>query len=251
MTKNKSSFREFWEEHDAIAVWCYNALMIIPWLISAFGGISSSGEINLSPFFWMVSFAPTALAFFLVYNRKKQSKCTVKELLRLPCVCQLHAIILRGILLGVFLFCVSFYLISFWSQYLTNYGIEASPQYLVEILYDGQISSLQILGLALLVGVFAPFSEEIFYRSIIFGQFRRIHGKLYSYFLSGAYFAVVHTNLFALPGVFLAGIIFAYAYDMKLPKQYCVEGSSNRAGLVGAVVAHLTFNLLSFADIIL
>jgi hypothetical protein len=56
----------------------------------------------------------------------------------------------------------------------------------------------------------------------------------------------VHLNLFALPGVFFVGLGLAVLYDMQLGSSTGYNGRQARVGLLGSMVAHLTFNVLNF-----
>lgn len=104
------------------------------------------------------------------------------------------------------------------------------------------------LGVALLilvVGVLAPVSEELFFRGLLYGAFRKRANARWlgavvdtmtprwniavATVVSAAIFAAVHFEPVVLPGLFAAGVVFARSYE--------------RSGRLGpAIWAHAGFN---------
>ena len=213
--------QNYWTKQDALIVLCYNTIMLVPWIGSLVLGISSRETVvkiaengSLLPIsFWVFSLFPIVIASWLVYNRKKQEGCTIKELLGVPSLNGLCGVVQTGFLGGIVLFFFAFLILQYWGPFLSRYGIEAPSQYLIEVLNSGLISNWQILGIGILVVIFAPIAEEIFYRGIIYEQIKRNTNKLVAILLSSAFFALVHTNLFALPSVFFVGVGFSLIYD--------------------------------------
>ncbi len=243
-----------WTDHDAIVVLCYNAFLVLPWFLSLLLGVGSQESFEeiskngtLLPIgFWVFSIVPILLALGLIYNRKKQSGCSIKELLGIPSPNKLFVVIQRGFVAGLIFFFVGLFVLGLWSALLTKFGIEAKPQYLIEVLRSGLIPKWQIVGIGLLVTLSAPFVEEIFYRCILFNRLKVGRSKLYAVLLSSGFFAVVHLNLHSLLGVFLAGICFSLVYDSFLPESKTKIEDCEKVGLVGSMVAHFTFNILNF-----
>lgn len=243
--------QNFWTERDALVVWCYNAIMILPWLVAVIFGKVSREAINqlaenesLLPFsFWIFSLLPIALTSWLVLNRRKESGCSLKQLLGLPSKDKLFSSIKAGLLCGVVLFFLAFIVMQYWSPFLNSFGVEAPSQYLIDVLRSGLLPYWQIAGIGVLVVIFAPIVEEILYRGILYGELRKRNNKFVAVLLISVYFAVIHTNLFALPGVFLVGIGLTLVYDQPLLGKE--QSSCGRVGLIGSMCAHLAFNLLN------
>lgn len=248
------SVKVFWTENDSIIVWCYYMIMSLPWFLGLlFGGANPSSADRLAELgsflpisFWILGLVPVAFVCWLLYNRLKQSGCTLMELLDIPSKENWFVIIQKGVLIGFALFLIGVFIIKFWSQFLYTLGVEAKPQFLVEVLNSGLIPLWQIVGLGVLLSIAAPFTEEICFRAIIFERLKANRRKWVAVLLSSSFFAVVHLNLFALPGVFFVGLGLAVLYDMQLGSSTGYNGRQARVGLLGSMVAHLTFNVLSF-----
>lgn len=251
---NASNKSILWTELDAVLVWLYYVFMSLPWFLNViFGGGDRTSlnnitePVELLPLaFWVFGFTPLAFVCFLIYNRKKQSGCTINQLLHFPSAGTFFVVVQKGFLCGLCLFFLVTFLLKFWGNYLMTLGVEASPQYLVSVLKEGNIPLWQIIGLGGFLGIFAPFCEEIFYRGIIFERLKLHQKKWVAVFLSSLFFAVLHFNLFALPGVFIAGIGFALVYDMRINAKIDGLEASEKNGLLGSMVAHFTFNMLNF-----
>lgn len=250
---NKAQIRKYWTCHEALIVMVYNAIMIVPWFISLFCGnnvevaiekLADNGPL-LPISFWIYGLCPIALATYLVFYKKREVGCSLKELLELPSLKKLHVAIVNGFSAGLILVLIGMVVLYYWSQFLKSLGIEASSQYLIKVIGSGLISTWQLIGLGFLIVILVPIAEELFYRVIIYGQLREHKNKFVAVLLASAFFAVVHLNLYALPCVFIAGIGFTLVYDQSY-KGKGDEASCGRVGIIGSIVAHLTFNLLNF-----
>lgn len=93
------------------------------------------------------------------------------------------------------------------------------------------------VALAVLSLLFAPVMEEIFFRGFVFGGLRGRWGTLWAALASGLLFGVVHTlnpgAFYIVPPIALVGALFALGY--------AYSGS-----IMGTIMAHFLFNLLSF-----
>lgn len=244
----EKSAKIFWTKQDTLVVLAYYGLMCLPWLFSLLSGgvaqrniteLAKSGPL-LPAMFWTFSFFQIFVVLWLINNRKKQCGCTIKELLGIPKSDSIFHTIMIGLFAGTFLFFIGTIIALYWSSFLQTHGIDAPQQYLIEVLKSGLIPNWQIIGVGIIVGIFAPFVEEVFFRGILFEKLRESRNTFVALLLSSAFFAVVHTNLFVLPGVFVVGVGFTLVYSMRLG-----DGKSGTVGLLGSMVAHLTFNMLN------
>lgn len=87
----------------------------------------------------------------------------------------------------------------------------------------------------LLVGavIVAPVVEEIGFRRVLFGLFRPL-GAWPAILMSCAVFSLVHGFLLGIPGLFLLGFLFQYAY-------------LRTRNLTAAVLLHMVVNLIATA----
>lgn len=251
----QSNCQVLWTNHDSLVVLGFNAVMVLPWLLTVILGnafsakainkIAESG--NLIPAsFWAFSLLPMVLVLGLIFNRKKQVGCSVKALLGLPSKEQIFQTVHIGMLGGFSLFFVGFFLLQFWSSFLVKYGVEAPRQYIVELLRNSNVPAWQMCCVGIIVVILAPIVEEILYRGILYERIKSTNSKFVAILLTSAFFAVIHTNLFALPGVFLVGIGLNLIYETRLVGDRELSCYSGKVGLLGSMVAHLTFNLLNF-----
>lgn len=256
---SQNRVQTYWTKKDALVVLFYNAVMLIPWFVSVVFGKTSRETIeklaekgSLLPItFWVFSLFPISVAIWLINNRRLQSGRSVKELLGIPPKEDVLMAVQTGIFCGLILFFLGFILLQFWAPFLSKWGIEAPSQYLVDVLKSGLISNWQILGIGLVVAIFAPISEEIFYRSILYSQIRCNNNKFVSIILVSAFFALIHTSLYALPSIFLVGLGFALVYEMPLYPLNGKQYACCRCGLIGSIMAHFTFNIMNIVFTIL
>jgi membrane protease YdiL (CAAX protease family) len=86
-----------------------------------------------------------------------------------------------------------------------------------------------VLALLLLFAVVAPFVEELFYRGLLLRSLERRLPRGWALVVSAAIFAAVHLEPLLLPGLFVAGCVFAW-----------LAQRTDRLG--PAIFAHLGFN---------
>lgn len=95
-----------------------------------------------------------------------------------------------------------------------------------------------IITLALLSLVAAPFVEEVFFRGFVFGGLRGRWGVGLGIAVSGALFGAAHLGnpggLLIFVPISLIGMLFAWGYFYS-------------ASLTASIIAHLLFNLVSYA----
>jgi hypothetical protein len=123
-----------------------------------------------------------------------------------------NALGLRGFRVSTVAIGCGFMLLSFGFNFAYNFvlslfNLQAQPD--VVALFD-QASS----PWPLLVGgvVVAPVVEELFFRGFVFTGLREKHGWKLAGVISAGLFAVLHLQPWAVPPIFLLGLIFAYLY---------------------------------------
>lgn len=124
-----------------------------------------------------------------------------------------------------------------WRWILDRVGASEAEQELVDVLRASD-SPLEIVLMCLLAVVVAPVAEELVFRA---GLFRYLRGRVpavIAYAAPAAFFALIHFNIQALPGLFVLALLFAKAYE--------------RTGRIGVpIVAHALFNLHTVLQILL
>jgi membrane protease YdiL (CAAX protease family) len=88
--------------------------------------------------------------------------------------------------------------------------------------------------LALLSCVIAPVAEELFFRAVLFTAIRQRASKGLAIFLSGAAFALVHTNLVGFLPILLIGMYLSYIYERT-------------GSLLASITVHIAHNSLLLA----
>ncbi|MGZ9165189.1 MAG: CPBP family intramembrane glutamic endopeptidase [Anaerolineales bacterium] len=107
-----------------------------------------------------------------------------------------------GLLIGAYLVILLHNLI------LLGLGIDTQGESILRL-----IEMLESPGWFFLVGVvFAPFVEEIFFRSFLFQGFRQKYGWVRAMLLSSAIFAAVHLDPASLIPTFVLGMLLAYLF---------------------------------------
>jgi membrane protease YdiL (CAAX protease family) len=69
------------------------------------------------------------------------------------------------------------------------------------------------LGVVFAGGVLAPIAEELYFRGLVFGSYRRTQSPAVAYGVTSLVFAVLHLNLPALLPILVLSLIFCYAYQ--------------------------------------
>jgi membrane protease YdiL (CAAX protease family) len=92
----------------------------------------------------------------------------------------------------------------------------------------------QFLVLAVVVAVFAPIAEEIFFRGYVFSAYRNQKGLWQAFLFSSVIFAVVHLNLPAVVPLFVVGIALAGVYYITGSLVSCMvaHGVNNAVGIL-------------------
>jgi membrane protease YdiL (CAAX protease family) len=86
-----------------------------------------------------------------------------------------------------------------------------------------------VIALLLLFAVIAPFVEELFYRGLVLRSLEHRMPRGWALVVSAAIFAFVHLEPLLFPGLFVAGLVFAWL--------------AQRTGRLGpAIFAHIGFN---------
>jgi membrane protease YdiL (CAAX protease family) len=74
-------------------------------------------------------------------------------------------------------------------------------------------SPLGLGPLILVIGIVAPFGEEVFFRGFAYTAMRRRLGVLGATILSALLFALIHTSPMAIAPIFLIGVLLAVLYE--------------------------------------
>lgn len=86
-----------------------------------------------------------------------------------------------------------------------------------------------VLLFLLIVGLFAPVAEELFFRGLGFRAFEKRFGTWWGLTISSVFFAATHMQVVQLPALAVVGAIFGYLVV--------------RTGRLGpAIIAHMAFN---------
>jgi membrane protease YdiL (CAAX protease family) len=81
-----------------------------------------------------------------------------------------------------------------------------------QILFSIQEPRVLVLVM-ILACVIGPIAEELFFRGVIFGALRRKTGRWAAMAISGAAFALVHTNVVGFVPIMALGCLLADFYD--------------------------------------
>jgi membrane protease YdiL (CAAX protease family) len=85
-----------------------------------------------------------------------------------------------------------------------------------------------------LVAFVVPIGEEIYFRGLVYGAFRRALGRHAGVLVSAAFFAAAHVQLVEFLPIFILGTILAYLYEYT-------------GSLVPGMIAHAVNNLAALA----
>lgn len=116
------------------------------------------------------------------------------------------------------------------------FGLEflEPDQQIPDEFYD---STIALIALGIAVVISAPITEEIFFRSFLFGGARRYIGVLPAALVTGFIFSLAHYNPGLIIPFTVVGAVLALAY--------------HRTGSIHvAIGAHLLFNLVSFSVLV-
>jgi membrane protease YdiL (CAAX protease family) len=93
---------------------------------------------------------------------------------------------------------------------------------------------LDVVTLAVLVGIVVPIGEEIFFRGLTFGAFRRRLSRHAAVLASAVFFAAAHLQAVEFLPILILGLILAYLYEFT-------------GSLVPGMIAHAVNNLAALA----
>lgn len=99
------------------------------------------------------------------------------------------------------------------------------------------LSTALIVVIGFTVMVLAPIAEEMFFRGFLFRALRRWMKPWPAVLLSAGCFAVVHVFPVIMFPIFVLGAIFAWVVEW-------------RGSIVPTIVAHMTFNLIGFLQLL-
>lgn len=100
---------------------------------------------------------------------------------------------------------------------------------------DGWLDRTVVAVFAVVV---APVFEEIVFRGYFYGILKRYTGIVAAAIIVSAFFAVVHMHWPALPGLFIVGMVFTFAYERSgsLTAPIVCHALFNTASLIGALL---------------
>ena len=117
----------------------------------------------------------------------------------------------KGLIRGLF-WSVGFGIITFFA-FIVLFLVDINPFALIHTRLPGK--SWEIVLFFLVAGMIGPVAEEIFFRGIIYGFFRR-WGVLAALILSSVMFVLAHLATTGIPVTqIVGGIIFAIAYEKE------------------------------------
>jgi membrane protease YdiL (CAAX protease family) len=105
------------------------------------------------------------------------------------------------------------------------------PPQEVERLLSGMKSIRDLWMPFIAVGIFAPISEELYFRGMVYPLARSRFGLLGGMLVSGLFFASLHLDLYRLLPITAGGAVLAYFYE-------------NSRSLIVPIVAHSVWNTL-------
>ena len=93
---------------------------------------------------------------------------------------------------------------------------------------------LDLIALAVLVGIIVPVGEEVFFRGLTYGALRRLMNRHAAAVVSALFFAGAHLQPVELLPILILGIVLAYTYEYtgSLIPGMIAHGINNLAALV-------------------
>ncbi len=112
-------------------------------------------------------------------------------------------------------------------------------------LSDRATSPLGVIALIVTVGILAPVVEELFFRGLLYGAFRKRNNSLtsekaiirFSIIISSAIFSAIHFQWLLFPALLVVGMLFAWLYERK-------------GRLAPAIWAHVGFNVTTLFSLL-
>ena len=120
--------------------------------------------------------------------------------------------ILSGITAYIFILPLLFaaLILSMWFLNLLGYSPPSQPVF--EVFMEEKRTNV-LLFLAILVSVFGPAVEEMFFRGFMYSAIRKRLGVLAAAFLSASIFSLLHTNIVGFLPIMVLGVLLAYLYE--------------------------------------
>jgi len=116
------------------------------------------------------------------------------------------------------------------AAYLLSY--QPPPHPLVEIFLEEEEGARGLIAYSIFLACVAgPVFEEIFFRGFCYPAFKQRWGRGWALFLSSAFFASSHQNIFAFLPIFVLGLGLGYLYE-------------KRGTLVPSIVLHIVHNTI-------
>ncbi len=141
---------------------------------------------------------------------------------------------LKNLALGVGMLFAAYFIIIIHNLTLIALDIAPQGEYIAQIF--GMDIELWVLGLSVMV--IAPITEEIFFRSFIFGGLAGKYGWKKAVFISAFVFGAAHMQLVSFIPTFLVGLVFAYLYQRS-------------KSVIPGMLLHFTVNAFGFVTIYL
>ena len=117
----------------------------------------------------------------------------------------------KGLIRGLF-WSAGFGIITFFA-FIALFLVDINPFALIHTRLPGKIG--EIILFFLVAGLIGPVAEEVLFRGVIYGFFRR-WGVLVAMILSSVIFVLAHSTLSTIPvPQIVGGIIFAIAYEKE------------------------------------
>lgn len=136
---------------------------------------------------------------------------------------------IAGMAFGAFLLCAA--VSSVWETVLKLLNIPFDDQQYALTLVKNS-SGMERVKLFFAMCVFTPLIEELLFRRIVYGALLNI-GVVTAFFCTALIFSICHFFILGIPGLFILGLLFQFAY-------------LRFRNLTAAVVMHAVFNTISF-----
>jgi len=141
---------------------------------------------------------------------------------------------LENLAIGCGMLFMTYIIIMIHNLALMGLGIAPQGEYIAEIF--GMDIDLWVLGISVMV--VAPITEEIFFRSFVFGGLTEKYGWKKATFISAFVFGAAHMQLVAFIPTFLMGLVLAYLYQRS-------------KSVFPGIILHFTVNAFGFLMIYL
>lgn len=122
------------------------------------------------------------------------------------------------------------------TQQLLDSELEINPQ--LEVIVPEGFSWMGLVGMALTVGIFIPFVEELFFRGVLFTWLRQHWSFVPAALLSSALFGIFHFEPFLMAGTAVLGYVSAWTMEKSgsLWAAVMIHGLNN---LINVILAYI------------